>query len=293
MRGKGCLLMAAMVVPLAVAGCTASGAPSPREKHVQPTTTSAAPSAPASSSLPVSCRQAYAALSVLGWGLASQIESTFGCQHAISELHELAARDLAPPGLPVVPALDRPRSLSCASARAVLGVFGVFPPGRAVHSLDTCDNARFIADVLPATVCPLRGHPPGTREVLAGAVARGWAWPRDPVAALLPAPGSLTSVWVDNDEGGMAVQVGAGISAGNQAGDAIFVGVFRPCTLTALPRAGKVHGYGGGGYLAPRGVGALTLERVTGTLVDQNLLIHFAFSGGSGTLDPETGKFRW
>src|SRR5215470_4947552 len=111
-----------------LAGCTAH--------HATPqaggATRSRAASAP-SGSLSIACRQAYAALSVEGWGLVSQERRAFGCRWAISETDGTAARGLVPPGLAVVPALAAKRGLSCEVAKALLAVFGVFPAGRALH----------------------------------------------------------------------------------------------------------------------------------------------------------------
>lgn len=293
MAGKVRLLIAGGMVALSLlAGCDNSGGNPAHHESQTVASKSPSPSVtpPAGSSLSVACHQAYAALSVKGWGLAPRLEVKFGCRRGISLVGGSPARTLSPPSLPVTPVLTHHRSFSCTRARTVLGRFSVFPKGRAVHGLATCANEQFIADVLPVTSCPVRGRPQDVRRIMTGNAARQWVWPAAG-QALLPALGTLTSVWVDNNEARMAVQVGGGAVAGARSRGAIYVGVFRPCTLTAVPVSGKVSGYEGRGYVAPRGVGPITLKRVTGTLARHDLVVYFAYPGGSGVLNPETRQF--
>ena len=148
----------------------------------------------------------------------------------------------------------------------------------------TCGEAVYLADVLPLTTCKPRVLP-RTSGVLSGVAVRGWNYPGLAVT---------TSTWI-GEEHGQSIQIWAGSpTAILTRRGFIQIVVARPCELavaTLNPDVSRVrgfHGFKAANFYSRRGVGRVTITKVTGSLADQTMTILFSYRGGKGSLNPIT-----
>ena len=276
-------VVAALVVVLA--GCTTGGGHRGGTPTGSPSRSPTTVSSPTATAASVACRQGYAARFLFGWRPLSNLLARQTCAQVLAwQAGLFGGRSLMPAGAVSAPSLAAPRDLPCRSARIIIKRFHV------PFSL-TCTEARYVADVLPVTACHAASLPAAS-GILSGRAIRGWDYPGV----------DLTSVWIGEEEWeSVGIWAGSPRVVETDRGD-IWVALARPCDITIVAAGASspglvtvraLDGFLGRNFFTPPGIGRVTLTSVIGSLANGTMLISFTYRGGSGTLDPITGRFAF
>jgi hypothetical protein len=93
----------------------------------------------------------------------------------------------------------------------------------------------------------------------------------------------ITSLWLDL-ENDLNVTVQSGYLTKEPDRGELNLGIVNQNTKVS----GTIHGIDSQSIETPKFVGPLTITEVTGSLADEDMLIHFSCNGGTGRYDPQT-----